>query len=223
MQTLRLVGSEDEAVPVIDVQIYLEVYAALCNIGSPDSYISPKVVEDYVGQQSVDRFGLYNKEGEMVALNLHVSIGSRLILHPFYIDSSISYDVILGADFHKRYGYTYSLGKFSINQFSPVYTTAQEVRYWKNRKDHSDLEEKKFVNVTLKQTTQSRILSDVQMLTREEWRKKVAKKRANKNYQTPALYPSDDDFDTIDLHPSHEELTQLNDSMKLLNRSSMNL
>lgn len=52
MQTLRLVGYQDNAVPLVDVTMYAHKYVALVATGQPDTYMS-KVVKDYIGTNYV--------------------------------------------------------------------------------------------------------------------------------------------------------------------------
>lgn len=131
MQGLRLVGDDFGPVPLIDVHVYTIRYAALVAPSQTRTYISTKVSEDYDALQNVTHLELHHRE-QRVGLELHISIENRLILHPCLIKTNqMPYDVILGMDFLRKFGFSLSVGKFTINKFSPIFSTDTEVQYWK--------------------------------------------------------------------------------------------
>lgn len=197
MQALRLVGHRDNAVPIIDVRIYTNVYAALISTGNENTYVTPKVHREHENQKSTSS-GLYNNAGKLVAIHLHMTIGDRLVLHPCYIKENIAYDIVLGSDFLLRYGFGLRMGKFEINNFSPTYTTAKEVLYWQNIIDAHDTSvnppHKQLITVEVKDRTEPRRLNDARPLTPKERRqKRLASKLESPKDDVLALHPSDTD------------------------------
>lgn len=192
MQTLRLVGARDDAVPIIDVRVYTKIFAALVNTGSANTYITPKVQKEFEGDEQVSRFGLYNNANTLVALQLHMSIGSRLVWHPCYIHENISHDIVLGADFLLRYGFTLRLGKFEVNNFSPTFTTAKEVQYWRSTLNAI---EHKLIKVNLQPQHSPRVLPGVSFPTKEQIVEQRKKRTTKKDADVLALYPSDSDLE----------------------------
>lgn len=132
MQGLRLVGAGKDISPLIDVTIYSQKYVALVSTGEYKTYISSKVVQDYDDCQNVTHSGLFNMQNKRMAIELHISIHHRLIMHPCIIRvDKMPFDVILGMDFLIRYGFSLRIGKFIINNHSPLFSTDDEIQYWR--------------------------------------------------------------------------------------------
>lgn len=133
MQRLRLVGEPSCPLPMTDITIYAMKYTALVSLSTRETFVSPKVVEDYdeYDGDDVKHFGLYNSNNKRVAVELHISIGNRLLFHPCRINADMAYDVILGSDFLMKFGFGFRLGNISINNHSPRFSTYDEIRYWR--------------------------------------------------------------------------------------------
>lgn len=132
MQGLRLVGNEQTPSPLLDLTIYAEKYVALVGPFSRRTFVSEKIVDDYNRCPNVAHIGLYNDQEERVAVELHITIESRMVLQPcFILKHRMAYDVILGMDFLQKYGWSMRIGKFTINKYSPIFTTDDEVQYWR--------------------------------------------------------------------------------------------
>lgn len=201
MQTLRLVGYHDNAVPLVDVTMYAHKYVALVATGQPDTYMSPQVVKDYIGTTYVSKLGLYDRNNKLVAFQLHLNIGNRLILHPCFIKSDIAYDLVLGMDFLLRYGFGLRIGKTEINNFSPTFSTAQEIRYWMNRYSNDNNhpnQTKQLVKLNRHQLS-TRVLSNCRRLTPEEYAEMKKKEKKEKELLNQkdvlSLYASESDLD----------------------------
>lgn len=131
MQGLRLVGDDSGPAPLIDVHIYTLRYVALVATNQSRTYISTKVVEDYDALQNITHIELHH-EDQRVGLELHISIENRLVLHSCIIKKQqMPYDIIIGMDFLRKFGFSLSIGKFTINKFSPIFSTAEEIQYWR--------------------------------------------------------------------------------------------
>ncbi|KAL5282482.1 hypothetical protein ACFFRR_006315 [Megaselia abdita] len=195
MQTLRLVGPRDRGIPLVDVTIYSNKYVASFALNASDTFISPKVVEDYTVLNQHVANGLYNKAGTLIALELHIVIGNRLVAHPCYI-ADVNYDVVLGTDFLHRFGFGFRIGPFGVNNFSPTFSMADEIRYWVNLTSNAHEDAKPLVEVP-KTPAPIRALDDCQKMTFSEW-SSIMKRKMRETPNDPDvlnLYPSDSELD----------------------------
>lgn len=63
-----------------------------------------------------------------------IQIFNRLLLNvnPCIIQTSkMPYDVTLGMNFLRRFGFSMRIGKYSINKYSPTFLTVGEIKYWR--------------------------------------------------------------------------------------------
>lgn len=197
MQGLRLVKATDAPLPLMDVTIYAQKYVALVSTSSSQTFITPKVASDYDATPDLQIAGLFNQNNVRVAIELHIASEKRLVLHPCFIRRNITYDVILGMDFLMKFGFTMRIGTHMINNFSPIFSTDNEIQYWRKITvvNGPQIQEQNAKIVDLKRTPPTS--KKVQGL-----RRKYAQEPHEENGSS---CNSDADEDVLDLHPSEED------------------
>lgn len=193
MQRLRLVGEPSCPIPLTDVSIYYQKYTALVLLGSRQTFVSPKVAADFDGCKNIKHIELYDNHHKRIALELHICIGKRLILHPCVIRESIAHDVVLGSDFLMKFGFEFRLGNIAVNNHSPRFSTYNEIQYWNKLV---------VVNGPQVQEEPARIVKLVNTTAKST-------KPPGSEKRTVATDESEDE-DVLDLHPSMNELSMMN-------------
>lgn len=165
------------------------------------TFISPKVVADYDNFPESIAYGLYNSRNERVAIELHICIGNRLVLHPCIIRASIAYDVVLGSDFLMKFGFSFRLGNITINNHSPRFSTYDEIQYWRRVE---------VINGPQVQNQPARIIRLANATETTNEMPRLVRRTMNEDEEQEEKDEQEEQEDVLDLHPSSKDLNLLN-------------